>query len=76
MKKGHNSEEPGPSKRAKMAEETPETNDDQTQEPNKSEDTHNSDSDDEGRIWREGNAASEEKSRDEEFQEYLEALLL
>jgi hypothetical protein len=75
-KKRHDSEESGPSKRKKMAQETPQTNDGETQQPNESENTHDSDSDDEGKIWREGNVASEEKSRDEEFQEYLEALLL
>jgi protein FRA10AC1 len=78
-KKRHNSDEAGTSKRKKMVQETPQTNDDQKQQqqqPNESENTHDSDSDDEGRIWREGKAASEEKSRDEEFQEYLEELLL
>lgn len=75
-KKRHNNEKSGPSKIKKKAQETPQKNDDQKQQPNENENTEDSDSDDEGRVWREGNAASEEKSRDEEFQEYLEELLL
>jgi len=68
-------EESHPSKRNKKAQETP---DDQTQQVNTDEMTHDNDSDseDEGKVWREGKAVSEEKSRDEEFQEYLEELLL
>lgn len=78
-KKQHNHEESGPSKRKKNAEETPEKSyEDQKQQSDEDEKTCNDDSDggDEGKIWREGNFASEEKSRDEEFQEYLEELLL
>ena len=71
-------EELHPSKRKKEAQETPEESDDQTQQVNSDETTHDNDSDseDEGKVWREGKAVSEEKSRDEEFQEYLEELLL
>jgi hypothetical protein len=75
IKKSHNLEEPGPSKRKKKDEETPEKNhEDQNQQPDKDEEVP--DDDGEAKVWKEREAASEEKSRDEEFQEYLEELLL
>jgi hypothetical protein len=76
-KKRHIHEESSPSKKQKKAQDTPEESDDQKQQVNTDKTTHNdSDSEDEGKVWREGKPVSEEKSRDEEFQEYLEELLL
>jgi len=77
-KKGHIHEDSHPSKRKKKAQETPEESGDQKQQVNTDGTTHDNDSDseDEGKVWREGKVVSEEKSRDEEFQEYLEELLL
>jgi hypothetical protein len=75
MKKSHNLEEPGPSKKKKKDEETPEKNhEDKEQQPDNDEGEPDGDSED--KVWRDREAASEEKSRDEEFQEYLEELLL
>lgn len=71
-------EESPPSKRKKKVQETQEESEDKKQHANTDETTHDNDSDseDESKVWRAGKAASEEKSRDEEFQEYLEELLL
>ncbi|KDR23273.1 protein FRA10AC1 homolog isoform X3 [Zootermopsis nevadensis] len=75
VEKYHNLEQPGPSKEKKRKDEgSPEENyDDQEQQPNMDEEVPDGDSED--KVWREKEAA-EEKSRDEEFQEYLEELLL